>query len=188
VQWVQDHYSAKVECVPGATASEIGRLGCLIRYRKKIYRCLSIFGLSCAAVTFCRNQFVVSMAQDTGDAFLLLRVRRTAGITTIWRNGLVPWMLMVNKRLQSSHADLPSRIKCLGWPSAGDKRNTAKVAKDTSTSPLVVSNLRGTNDSGLGPQAIAPQVPEQVLVPATVPSQTTRQQYPVPLRPYTAVQ
>jgi hypothetical protein len=60
----------------------------------------------------------------------------------------------------------------------GDKRNTAKVAKDTSTSPLVVSNrfaALDTSDSGLGPQAIAPQVPEQVLVPATVPSQTHRQ-------------
>jgi hypothetical protein len=58
--------------------------------------------------------------------------------------------------------------------SPGDKRNTAKVAKDTSTSPLVVSNrfaALDTSDSGLGPQAIAPQVPEQVLVP-TVPSQT----------------
>jgi hypothetical protein len=45
----------------------------------------------------------------------------------------------------------------------------------TSTSPLVVSNrfaALDTSDSGLGPQAIAPQVPEQVLVPATVPSQT----------------
>jgi hypothetical protein len=39
--------------------------------------------------------------------------------------------------------------------------------QDTSTSPLVVSNrfaALDTSDSGLGPQAIAPQVPEQVLV------------------------
>jgi hypothetical protein len=44
--------------------------------------------------------------------------------------------------------------------SPGDKRNTAKVAKDTSTSPLVVSNrfaALDTSDSGLGPQAIAPR-------------------------------
>jgi hypothetical protein len=44
--------------------------------------------------------------------------------------------------------------------SPGDKRNTAKVAKDTSTSPLVVSNrfaALDTSDSGLGPQAIRSQ-------------------------------
>jgi hypothetical protein len=71
-------------------------------------------------------------------------------------------------------ADLPSdQVSWMAF-SPGE-RNTAKVAKDTSTSPLVVSNrfaALDTSDSGLGPQAIAPQVPEQVLVPATVPSQT----------------
>jgi hypothetical protein len=69
-----------------------------------------------------------------------------------------------------------------GWPSARDKRNTAKVAKDTSTSPLSVNRFAAldTSDSGLGPQAIAPQVPEQVLVPATVPSQTHTDSDPVP--------
>jgi hypothetical protein len=75
-------------------------------------------------VAFCQSQFVRHRRKDTGDAFLLLRVRRTAGITTIC--GLVPWMLMVNKRLQSSHADLPSRIKCLGWPSARETSATRR--------------------------------------------------------------
>jgi galactose-1-phosphate uridylyltransferase len=43
--------------------------------------------------------------------------------------------------------------------SPGDKRNTAKVAKDTSTSPLVVSNRFAAldSDSGLGPQATHPR-------------------------------
>jgi hypothetical protein len=61
--------------------------------------------------------------------------------------------------------------------SPGDKQH-GESGQDTSTSPLVVSNrfaALDTSDSGLGPQAIAPQVPEQVLVPATVPSQTHRQ-------------
>jgi hypothetical protein len=61
--------------------------------------------------------------------------------------------------------------------SPGDKRNTAKVAKDTSTSPLSVKPLRGARHQrfGTGTTTIAPQVPEQVLVPDTVPSQTHRQ-------------
>jgi hypothetical protein len=84
-------------------------------------------------------------------------------------------MLMVNKRLQkfSCRLAVQDQVSWMAF-SPGDKRNTAKVAKDTSTSPLVVSNrfaALDTSDSGLGPQAIAPQVPE-VLVPATVPSQT----------------
>jgi hypothetical protein len=44
-------------------------------------------------------------------------------------------MLMVNKRLQKFHADLPSRISVLMAFSPGDKRNTAKVAR-THPSPL----------------------------------------------------
>jgi hypothetical protein len=59
----------------------------------------------------------------------------------------------------------------------GRQAQHGESGQDTSTSPLVVSNrfaALDTSDSGLGPQAIA-QVPEQVLVPATVPSQTHRQ-------------
>jgi hypothetical protein len=89
-----------------------------------------------------------------------------------------PWMLMVNKRLQSSHADLPSRIKCLGWPSA--RRQAQHGESGQGHIHIAASSVNrfaalDTSDSGLGPQAIAPQVPEQVLVPATVPSQTHRQ-------------
>jgi hypothetical protein len=43
-----------------------------------------------ASCILSESQFVRHRRKDTGDAFLLLRVRRTAGITTIWRNGLVP--------------------------------------------------------------------------------------------------
>jgi hypothetical protein len=90
---------------------------------------------------------------------------------------------MVNKRLQkfSCRLAVQDQVSWMAF-SPGDKRNT-KVAKDTSTSPLSVNRFAAldTSDSGLGPQAIAPQVPEQVLVPATVPSQThTTAQYPVP--------
>jgi hypothetical protein len=56
----------------------------------------------------------------------------------------------------------------------GRQAQHGESGQDTSTSPLVVSNrfaALDTSDSGLGPQAIT-QVPEQVLVPATVPSQT----------------
>jgi hypothetical protein len=85
---------------------------------------------------------------------------------------------MVNKRLQkfSCRLAVQDQVSWMAF-SPGDKRNTAKVAKDTSTSPLSVNRFAAldTSDSGLGPQAIAPQVPEQVLVPATVPSQTHRQ-------------
>jgi hypothetical protein len=62
--------------------------------------------------------------KDTGDAFLLLRVR-TAMALAEWSSPLDA----DGQQAAASHADLPSRIKCLGWPSAGDKRNTAKVAR-----------------------------------------------------------
>jgi hypothetical protein len=97
---------------------------------------------------------------------------------------------MVNKRLQKFSCRLAVQDQ-VSWM-AFSRRQAQHGAKDTSTSPLVVSNrfaALDTSDSGLGPQAIAPQVPEQVLVPATVPSQThTDSSVPCTLRPYTAVQ
>jgi hypothetical protein len=80
-------------------------------------------------------------------------------------------MLMASR---SSHADLPSRIKCLGWPSAREKAQHGESGQGHIHIAASVNRFAAldTSDSGLGPQAIAPQVPEQVLVPATVPSQT----------------
>jgi hypothetical protein len=87
-------------------------------------------------------------------------VRCTAGITTIWRNGRPD-----ADGQQAAAVLMTSAVQDqgLGWPSARDKRNTAKVARDTSTSPLSVNRFAAldTSDSGLGPQAIAPQVPER---------------------------
>jgi hypothetical protein len=76
------------------------------------------------------SQFVRHRRKDTGDAFLLLRVRRTAGITTIWRNGLVPWMLMVNKRLQkfSCRLAVQDQVSWMAF-SPGGLQHTAKVAR-----------------------------------------------------------
>jgi hypothetical protein len=58
----------------------------------------------------------------------------------------------------------------------GDKRNTAKVAKDTSIAAGGVNRFAAldTSDSGLGPQAIAPG-PRAGTSPCHCPSQTHRQ-------------
>jgi hypothetical protein len=103
---------------------------------------------------------------------------------------LVPWMLMVNKRLRrSSHADLPSRIKCLDGLQPGRQAQHGESGKGhihiaaSSVKPL----RRSTPAIRDWDLKRSHQVPEQVLVPATVPSQTHRQRLvPVPLRPYTA--
>jgi exonuclease III len=131
-----------------------------------------------ASCILSESQFVRHRRKDTGDVFLLLRVRRTTDITTIWRSGLVPWMLAVNKRLQKYSCRLAVQDQ-VAWMAfrPGDKRNTAKVTRDTSTSPLATSNrfaaLTDTSDAGPGPQSVAPLIPEQVLVPATAPSLPT---------------
>jgi hypothetical protein len=105
------------------------------------------------------SQFVRHRRKDTGDA-LLLRVRRTAGITTIWRNGLVPWMLMVNKRLQkfSCRLAVQDQVSWMAF-SPGDKRNTAKVAKDTSTSPLSSRSNRGARHQRFGTGTTSDRTP-----------------------------
>jgi hypothetical protein len=40
--------------------------------------------------------------------------------------------------------------KCLGWPSARDKRNTAKVAKDIHIAASSVKPLRGARHQRFG--------------------------------------
>jgi exonuclease III len=128
-----------------------------------------------ASCILSESQYVRHRRKDTGDVFLLLRVRRTSHITTIWRSGLVPWMLKVNKRLQkfSCRVAIQDPVSWMAF-SPGDKRNTAKVAMDTATTPLAVSNrftaLDVTSEAGHGQQTVATPGPEQVLVPATAPS------------------
>jgi hypothetical protein len=86
-------------------------------------------------------------------------------------------------------ADLPSdQVSWMAF-SPGE-RNTAKVAKDTSTSPLVVSNrfaALDTSDSGLGPQDRTPG-PRAGTSPCHCPIADPHRQLstPVPLRDRTA--
>jgi hypothetical protein len=74
-------------------------------------------------------------------------------------------MLMVNKRPEVS-CRLAVQDQVSDGLQPGDKRNTAKVA-DIHIAAVVSNRFAAldTSDSGLGPQAIASQVPEQVLVP-----------------------
>jgi hypothetical protein len=80
---------------------------------------------------------------------------------------------MVNKRLQkfSCRLAVQDQVSWMAF-SPGDKRNTAKVAR-TSIAASSVKPLRGARHQRFGTGTRrSPQVPEQVLVPATVPSQT----------------
>ena len=129
----------------------------------------------CAATCILsESRYVRHRRKDTGDVFMLLRVRRTAHITTIWRSGLVPWMLKVNKQLQkfSCRLAIKDRVSWMAY-GPGDNRNTAKVAEDTATTPLTVSNRFAALDNAttdVVERHVIDSENGQVLVPANAPS------------------
>jgi hypothetical protein len=80
---------------------------------------------------------------------------------------------MVNKRLQKFSCRLAVQDQ-VSWMAFSPETSATrrKWPGHIHRAASVRFAALDTSDSGLGPQAIAPQVPEQVLVPATVPSQT----------------